>query len=150
MFTARSIELTGAFALTCPTDEAFVCFSPVGETRWVPGWRPELIHPPGVEWARGQIFRTREERGDAVWVITALDPREHLVEYHRIESTRYVAKVTVRCAPLTDGRANVTVTYAFVGLSDAGNTDIDAMTQADYDAKMLRWQGWIEEYLRSL
>jgi CubicO group peptidase (beta-lactamase class C family) len=27
----------------------------------VPDWNPELLHPSGVCWARGQIFRTQEE-----------------------------------------------------------------------------------------
>ena len=71
MFTARSIELGGGFTLPAPPDATFELFSPLGEKRWVPGWDPELIHPPGATWERGLIFRTREERGDAIWVVTA-------------------------------------------------------------------------------
>jgi hypothetical protein len=35
------------------------------------------------------------------------------------------------------------VAYTFVGLSDAGNADIAAMSQEAYVEKMQRWRGWI-------
>jgi hypothetical protein len=147
MFEARSIELSGSFTLPLPPAAAFPLFSPVGEKRWVPGWDPELVHPPGVEWERGLIFRTREERGDAIWVVTALDRERQEVEYHRVEAGRYVARVHVRCSDAGYGATRVQVTYTFVGLSDVGNADIAAMSQGAYVEKMQRWQGWITEGL---
>lgn len=143
MFTARSIDLSGAFTLPMAPEAAFPLFSPVGEKRWVPGWDPELVHPPGVEWERGLIFRTREERGEAIWVVTALDRQRHDVEYHRVEAGRYVARVHVRCTAAAAGGTDVQVTYTFVGLSDVGNADIAAMSREAYVEKMQRWQGWI-------
>ena len=144
-FMARSIELGGTFTLGPPPDATFELFSPLGEKRWVPGWDPELIHPPGVDWERGLIFRTREERGEAIWVVTALDRARHEVEYHRVEAGRYVARVAVRCSASAGGGTDVQVTYTFVGLSDVGNQDIAAMSQQAYEEKLGRWKGWIEE-----
>jgi len=72
----------------------------------VPGWDPELLHPPGVEWEEGLVFRTREESG---------------------------------------GATEATVTCTFIGLSERGNHDIIAMSQADYLEKMARWERWIRE-----
>jgi hypothetical protein len=146
-FAARSIELGGAFTLAMPPDHAFELFSPLGEKRWVPGWDPELIHPPGVAWERGLIFRTREERGEAVWVVTALDRARHEAEYYRVEAGRYVARVQVRCSPGGGDETRVTVTYTFVGLSEAGNRDISAMTEQAYQEKMARWRAWITKAL---
>jgi hypothetical protein len=143
MFKARSIELSGAFTLLEPPEATFDLFSPLGEKSWVPGWDPELIHPPGAIWERGLVFRTREERGEAIWVVTALDRERHEVEYHRVEAGRYVARVHVRCSPVGSGQTNVRVTYTFVGLSDVGNQDIAAMSAKAYEEKMARWQGWI-------
>jgi hypothetical protein len=146
-FTARSIELSGGFTLAVPPEAAFGLFSPLGEKAWVPGWDPELVHPPGVAWERGLIFRTREERGDAIWVVTALDHAAHEVEYYRVEAGRYVARVHVRCSAAAGGQTEVRVTYTFVGLSDTGNQDIAAMSEAAYRDKMERWQGWIRTAL---
>lgn len=125
----------------------FELFSPLGEKRWVPDWSPELLHPPGVQWERGQVFRTQEELGEAIGVVTVLDRERHEVEYHRIEPARYVARVRVQCQARSVQQTEVAVTYTFVGLSDAGNHDIAAMSQAAYEQKMKPWQGWISGYL---
>jgi hypothetical protein len=146
-FAARSVELSGGFAISASVDVAFELFSPLGEKSWVPGWKPELLHPPGVAWERGLIFRTQEELGEAVWVVSALDRERHEVEYHRIEPGRYLARVRVWCQGQGPRRTAVAVTYTFVGLSDAGNREIDAMSQRAYEEKMSRWHGWISDHL---
>ena len=147
MFAARSIELSGGFILSVPPDVAFELFSPLGEKLWVPDWNPELLYPPGFSWERGLIFRTAEERGEAVWVVTALDRERHEVEYHRVEAGRYVATVSVTCRPHASLQTEVRVTYLFVGLSEVGNQDIAAMSQTSYEEKMRRWQDWIHRHL---
>jgi hypothetical protein len=98
-------------------------------------------------WAQGQIFRTRDETGEAIWVVTALDRDTHRVEYHRVEPGRYVARIRVACSADAEGATDVTVAYAFVGLSEAGNAEIASMAPAAYDDKMERWQRWIAAYL---
>ena len=143
MFAARSIELRGGFAVEAPVEAAFELFSPLGEKLWVPGWSPELLHPLGVDWGQGQVFRTQAEQGEAVWVVTALDRLRHDVEYLRVEPGRYVARVRVQCRAQVAGQTEVAVTYSFVGLSDAGNRDIAAMSPAAYEKKMQQWQEWI-------
>ncbi len=149
MFAAASVELTGGFMVSAPVEVAFELFSPEGERLWVPGWAPELLHPPGAEWVRGLIFRTQEELGEAVWVVTALDRKRHAVEYYRVEPGRYVATVRVGCQAKQPEQTDVAVTYTFVGLSDAANRDIAAMSEAAYEEKMKRWQEWISAYLRN-
>jgi hypothetical protein len=147
VFAAHSVDLSGSFAVSSRLDAVFELFSPLGEKLWVPDWNPELLHPPGVGWERGLIFRTQEELGEAVWVVTVLDRERHVVEYHRIEPGRYVARVRVQCQARGVQQTEVAVTYTFVGLSDAGNQAIAAMSQTAYEQKMRRWQGWITGYL---
>ena len=146
-FQARAVEFSGGFTVVGDVGEVFELFSPLGERAWVPGWDPELLHPPGVEWAAGQIFRTREEKDPAIWIVTALDRPAHRVEYHRVEPGRYVVRVSVTCAPTADGATAVSTTYGFVGLSDDGNREIAAMSRAAYAEKMQRWERWIAAYL---
>src|SRR5207247_2886167 len=92
--------------------------------------------------------RTREERGEAIWVVSDLDRPSHAVEYHRVEAGRYVARVTVRCAPHGERETEVHVAYTFVGLSEAGNAEIAFMTPEAYEQKMERWKAWITQHLR--
>jgi hypothetical protein len=149
MFTPRSVELSGGFTIAARPDVAFELFSPLGEKLWAPYWRPELLHPPGATWERGLIFRTQEERGEAIWIVSRLDRERHQVEYHRVESGRYVARVTVGCAAPAAAQTEVRVTYAFVGLSESGNRDIEGMSAQAYDQKMRRWKDWIDRHLSS-
>jgi hypothetical protein len=143
-FVPRSIELHGGFELDAPVARAFHLFSPLGERLWVPDWQPELLHPFGASWERGQVFRTEEGGGEAVWVVTQLDATAHEVEYHRVVSERYVARVSVRCSALPAQRTGVEVRYGYVGLSDAGNAEIAIMTPEAFALKMARWKEWIE------
>lgn len=147
-FQARSVELLGSFRIESPVAEAFELFSPLGERGWVPGWSPELLHPPAATWERGLVFRTREERGEAIWVVSQLDREGHAVEYHRVEAGRYVARVAVRCAPRGERETDVHVAYTFVGLSETGNAEIAFMTPEAYEQKMERWKVWITGHLR--
>jgi Polyketide cyclase / dehydrase and lipid transport len=143
MTSPASIDLKGGFSIDAPVDTAFELFSPLGEKRWVPSWNPELLHPPGETWARGLIFRTKEQRGEAVWFVTDLNRERHEVEYSRVDPTRYVARVRVQCKARGAGKTDVTVTYTFVGLTPGGNREIKSMTESAYEDKMKRWQGWI-------
>lgn len=146
MSPPRSIELSGRFRTPCDVATAFELFSPLGEKKWFPGWDPELLHPPGAPWERGLLFRTQEERGEAIWIVTALDRERHEVEYLRVEAGRYVARVAVRCRP-QGAATDVEVRYSFVGLSETGNADIAGMSAAAYEEKMRRWERWIGEHL---
>lgn len=146
-FRSRSSMFCGIVIAPAEIDEVFTLFSPQGERGWVPGWDPEMLHPSGDAWEERQVFRTREERGEAVWVISRLDRAGHRVEYHRVEPGRWVARVEVRCRPLDGGRTEASVEYAFIGLSESGNREIDGMTEEEYEAKMARWSGWIERHL---
>jgi hypothetical protein len=142
-FIPRAIELAGEFTVAGPVSEVFELFSPLGERKWVPEWNPELLHPPGAAWERGLVFRTQEERGEAVWIVTDLDQGKHEVEYRRVESARYVARVRVRCRERANTQTEVATEYAFIGLSEEGNAEIALMTHQSYAEKMQRWQGWI-------
>jgi hypothetical protein len=147
-FIGRFREFEGGLTVEGPLHQVFPLFSPEGERAWVPGWDPELLHPRDTPWAEGQIFRTREERGEAIWIVTRLQRSDYRVEYHRVEPGRYVARVRVACADAGAGVTVVLTSYAFLGLSEAGNQDIASMTEEDYAQKMRRWKGWIAEHMQ--
>ncbi len=148
-FAAREVEQDGRFALDLSAAEAFPLFSPLGEMLWVPGWDPELIHPPGATWERGLIFRTRDDLGEAIWIVTALDPEAQAVEYHRVVAGTYAARIRVTCKALAAARSEVRVTYTFIGLTDEGNRALDQLTAGSYDEKLARWKAWIEAARRA-
>ena len=71
---------TGKLVVRAPIERAFPLFSPPGELHWVPGWNPEFVEPPVSSWEEGQVFRTQEERGEAIWVGETLSPRDVAIE----------------------------------------------------------------------
>jgi len=142
-FIPATIGFTGRIVLGAGADRIFPFFSPLGEKAWVPGWNPRILHPEGAEWEEGMIFLTQDERGGAIWFVTRLDRASREVVYHRVQPGRCEARIDVRCRDLGDGSAEAAVAYSFVGLSEAGNREISAMTQDAYDAKMDRWRVWI-------
>jgi hypothetical protein len=143
-FRPRESTFQGRVLVAGGPADVFPLFSPEGERLWVPEWAPEYLHPAVPEWTKGQIFRTREAMGEAIWLVTRLDRGQCEVEYHRVEPGRYVARISVSCRRLTDKLTEVSTTYSFIGLSDVGNEEIAAMTQEAYDAKMSRWTEWIK------
>jgi hypothetical protein len=149
-FAAGTRIFAGEFTVKGLVDQVFSLFSPIGEKCWVPQWEPELLHPAGVAWERGLVFRTWEETGDAIWIVTELDRPGHKVEYYRVETSRYVARVEVDCRAFSGAETIVKTIYEFIGLSKVGNDQIATMTEANYKAKMTRWQNWINTYLREL
>jgi hypothetical protein len=146
-FASKSTRFAGTIKLAGPVDEVFPLFSPVGERLWVPDWEPELLHPPGVSWEVGLIFRTREETRDAIWVVTRLDHAAHRVEYYRVEPGRYVARIEVSCVGRAEHITEASTVYEFIGLSESGNAEIEAMTLGNFNQKMARWIDWINGYL---
>jgi hypothetical protein len=148
VFRAASVELTGSLSVTSSIDDAFDLFSPAGETAWVAGWSPEWLCPASADWVAGQVFRTRNNGNEVVWGVAALDRQAHCVEYHRLEPGRHVARVRVQCSASVTGQTEVVVRYHFVGLSGEGNEEISEMSPAGHAERMLKWQHWIEQYLR--
>jgi len=146
-FMAGWREFTGHFSVHAPIKTVFELFSPLGERIWVAGWYPELLYPPDVSWGQGQIFRTQEEKGEAIWIVTELNREAHEVDYHRVEPHRYVARVRVKCTSAGDASTEVATAYTFVGLSREGNDEIVAMTVEAYAEKMNRWKQWIGQYV---
>ena len=83
-----------------------------------------------------------------MWVVSRLERLAHRVGYYRIEPERYVARIYVACRSAGRGTTEASVAYTFIGLSEAGNRDIAAMTQADYVEKLARWERWIADSKR--
>ncbi len=137
----------GRIVLQGPIASVFPMFSPEGEKLWVPGWNPEILHPPGETWCEGLVFRTVEESGPATWVVNHFDPASHNVVYHRLEPEHYVARVEVTCRSKTNTTTEVAVQYTFVPLTPTGLAAIVAMTDESYKEKMMRWQRWIDQAL---
>jgi hypothetical protein len=148
-FESRQVTFRGSVRVAAPVEVAFPLFSPSGERLWVPGWNPEPVCPPHDTWTEGAVFRTREESGSAIWIVTRLDNELHRVTYHRVEPGVLVARVDVVSKPAGEHESETLIDYTFTGLSRRGNDAISAMNESDFERKMERWTEWITHHLES-
>ena len=145
-FRAARAERAASFVLALTVREAFELFTPEGEKAWAEGWDPEYLHPADGRLAMGMVFRTRAGAEETLWTVACCDPSS-CVEYVRCTPGSRVAVVRVRCTPLAGDRCEVTVAYAFTGLSEAGNAWIRAMDEPRYAEFIGSWRSGIEAML---
>jgi hypothetical protein len=124
------------FVLPLSPAGAMPLFTPKGEERWVPGWAPNYVDPPDGATGPGMIFSTGG--GETWWTCLAWDPAGH-ARYLRLTPGHKVARVNVRCAAHPGG-CTVTVTYEWIGLDDAGRSEVAAMTQAGFAQEIDGWR----------
>lgn len=145
-FRAERAERVASFAVDLPAREAFELFTPEGEKAWAHGWEPEYLHPANGRIARGMVFRTRIGGEETIWTVARCEPGS-CVEYVRCTPGSRTAVVRVRCAPIDATRCEVTVGYAFTGLSESGNLRIREMDERRYAEFIGDWRSAIEAML---
>lgn len=148
-FRPAEVTVRGVLVVDASPDDTFPLFSPEGERLWVPGWDPEWLVPPDGGWVQGQVFRTRDDAGESVWVVARLDRESREVTYHRVTAGRSLAIIEVACRPDERRRTLVEVRYRWVGLSEAGNREIVEVDERSFATRMERWAGWIRDRRRT-
>lgn len=147
-FTARRVERSAAIRLLAPPAAVFPLFEPLGERNWVPGWDPAIVYPASGQAERGAVFLTGDAAAPAVWTLIEFAPQDWRVAYVRVSPASHVALITVRCADLGDGTTGAEVSYAFTGLSAAGNEYVEQFTPEHYAEWIGGWETAINHYLR--
>ncbi len=118
------------YVLVLHGDAARVCelFEPRGESKWAETWNPVFIHPSTGETVEGMVFATSHSvEPDTVWALSVYDPARFHLEYIRLNPSRQVARIVVRCQPAGRDVTQAEVTYAVTALSEAGNQGVAAL-----------------------
>jgi len=143
------LRRSGSLRVAAPVERAFELFTPLGERRWVAGWAPELHHPPGGEPVAGGVFTTSGEDGSQThWVLVDWEPERHRVRYARITPGRRAGTVEVRCAAAGAASTDVQVTYELTALTDAGDAELAAWSEAWYAEYLAGWERDIARHLQ--
>lgn len=137
-FVAKSVTLSGGFELELPVEEAFPLFSPIGEERWAPDWKVEVLHPKGAEWEQAMVWRTVDDP-DVIWFVGSLDRVAHRATYHRAHPGSMAVTIAVACTPRDRG-TRVEVSYTYVGISDEGNSEVEKLATTNFSARMREWR----------
>jgi hypothetical protein len=123
----RHVDLSGTVRVAAPPAEAFHFFTPQGESRWLPGWEPEYLHPSDGTLAEGLVFRTKLHGEPAVWLVARADQAAGALDYVRVTPESRIGMVSIRCTAAPGG-THVHVTYRMTALSDAGEQALATFT----------------------
>jgi hypothetical protein len=156
-------EARHSFELALACADAFPLFTPLGETRWVAGWSPEIVTGDGYAPKAGDIFITTTHAHGHRFVWTVVDAetdvdvtaaatdaarsgdptalRRARVRYLRIAEGFQVGEIEVRCDAITSATTRVEVRYRLTGLGDEGAAHVDEFfAPGAYNAFIDTWR----------
>jgi hypothetical protein len=132
-----------ALRLPLPADTAFLLFTPKGEERWIPEWRPRYIRPAGGETEAGMVFTTGDGEDFTIWQVVDFDAAARKARYARTTPTSRTGMVTVEATPLGDHDTEVLVRYEMTALSPQGEESLRQYEGDAFANMMAQWRGAI-------
>ncbi len=147
-FIAKRIVRAHAIELNAPPEAVFPLFTPLGEKKWVEGWKPRMLYPPSGEAMEGTVFITRQPgEADTIWNILSYAPEIFRVKYARVTPGSRFGIVEVRCEKAESDRSRVQVSYIFTTLSEEGNKFIDGFSEAYFSDYIDSWGVALNRFL---
>lgn len=124
MTDCTRVTVSDTIQVPLPPNQAFVFFTPMGETQWAHGWRPRFHVPTDDDSRPGTTFEVAREGHISTWIVVHRE-LGRLIEYSWIVPGKLAAVVTVACAPIEDGSTIATVTYHMTGLVPELNAEVE-------------------------
>lgn len=127
------------FGLPLATSKAIQLFTPRGEEKWVPGWRPVYLEPDNGATMVDMVFTTSDDDTTRIWTCLDWEPDIGLARYFYVLPGIRTCFVNVQCRPDDSGGTLVRVGYTHIALSSAGSAFIESITEASYAAEINEW-----------
>jgi hypothetical protein len=144
----KHISRTAKIQVNASPEKALPLFTAKGEELWVTGWKPTYVYPESGEPELNAVWTTKiDATTTAVWVTVDYDPQNGSASYVKWTPDRHVTRVDIQCDPDGEGRSITTVTYTRTALSEAGSSELIALTKDQYDARIASWERAINHYL---
>ena len=138
---AKRAVRSGTVRVNAGVDQAFQLFTPLGETRWSPEWRPRMVYPVGTGAQRDLVFLVPHHHGgEAVWIVDAYDPAAHRIEYVYVFPEHVACRISVHCEADGPDRTLARVTYTMTGLSEGGNHMVEELSEESFTRRMGHWE----------
>ena len=133
------------FVVDRAVGDAFPLFTPKGEEKWVPGWKPDYFAPDSGETRKDMLFATGKGDERTWWTCLEWEPESHHVRYFRLTPGNRAAFVEVHCRARGSGSTDVMVSYDMQPLGRAGERYIDQMDDAAFAGMIGEWPDLIEK-----
>ena len=97
----------------------------------------------------GCVFATPNDTAtETIWLVTQYDPAGFAIAFAWIEPDLIATRLTISLAPLDGGRTSARISYAYTGISPAGNELLQRYTLEWFEKKMRGWETAINHFLR--
>lgn len=126
--------------LPLPADIAFPLFTPKGEERWIPEWRPRYVHPADGETRAGLVFTTGEGEEYTIWQVVDFDPAARRARYARTTPALRTGMVTVEAKSIADKETEVLVRYDMTALSARGEESLRQYEGEAFAGMLAQWR----------
>ena len=121
---------------------------PVREAEWIDGWSYEMLHSESGLAELGCVFKTnREPENEAYWIMTRCNPPCE-AEYVRFVTGKMFVVLNFKLAE-TDGGTTIDVTYAFTGVTEAGNAFVETMVPKYIDVALKHLEASLQHFVRT-
>ena len=131
-------------------ETVFPLLCPVEEAKWVPGWQYRLIYSQSGVAELGCIFITPNEDGtESTWLCTDYDRSNFRIGYVWINPGLVATHLQIQLSPQGSSQTEARIRYAYTGLSETGNREVERFDQAWFRSKMEGWEKAINHYLRT-
>jgi hypothetical protein len=137
-------QWSGTLILSLPPEQAFVAFTPRGESAWAPEWEPVFHGPADDDSAPGTVFEVIHGHSRTVWQVVDRRDSSYL-RYARTTPGLSAGTVTVELTPEGPG-SRVDVTYRMTALTAHGEAELAAQA-TDLQRSPSTWQEPIEQFL---
>lgn len=137
-------QWSGRLTLSVPPEQAFVAFTPRGESGWAPEWEPVFHGPAEDDSAPGTVFEVIHGHSHSVWqVVDRIDSA--YLRYARTTPGVSAGTVTIELTPEGPG-SRVDVTYQMTALSVDGEAELAALA-TDPELSPSAWQEPLARFL---
>jgi hypothetical protein len=148
----QSKRVTHAYTQTnnAQPQQVFPLLCPVREADWVPGWQYRLIYSQSGVAESGCVFTTPNDDGsDTTWLVTGYDPAAFTIAFAWVNPGLVAAQINIRIEAKSSNETTAHIAYAYTGLSEQGNREVERYDVAWFQHKMQSWEAAINHYLRS-
>jgi hypothetical protein len=96
------------------------------------------------------IFATPNDDGsETIWFVTEYDPATFTIAFVWVNAGLVAAQIRIRLAAKSSQQTTAHICYAYTGLSEQGNREVERYDQAWFQHKMESWEAAINYYLRT-
>jgi hypothetical protein len=137
---AQRIERRYRQTIEASPAEVFPLLCPERECDWLPGWRYRMIHSASGLAESGAIFATLHEAGPESFWITTIHRAPTHVGFIRFQPDGQLVEIDIRLQAGGDRLCFVDILYRHTALNERGRAALVALTEAQWQASMIRWQ----------